>query len=240
MVKKRTSPLVIILAIVGGLAVMVLVTCGVVGLYFYRSVKTAFDPELMRTNPGLAMTKMAVAMTPGIEVVRYNERTGTIAVRDKKTGQMSTLKFDPASKQLVITDDNGKEVTVSTQGDGSSGSVQVSSAEGTVKFGAGAGNKAPAWVPVYPGSTPQGTFASQTPDGDSSAFTFTTKDSASKVLSYYQDQLKSAGFSVTLVASSDQGGAVQGEDSGKKRTITVTVGTSGDGTRASILTIEKK
>jgi hypothetical protein len=228
---KKTSPLVIILAIVGGLAVLVMATCTIGGFFLYRAVKTAFDPALMRTNPGLAMARMAAAVNPNLEVVKYNERTGVIALQDKKTGKVVMFKFDPDTKRLVITDDDGKETTVSTAGDGSNGSVQVQSAEGTVKIGAGAGNKAPAWVPVYPGSSPQGTFASQTSEGESNAFSFNTKDAASKVLTYYQEQLKSGGFNINLISSSDQGGVVQAEDSGKKRTVTVTVGTSSDGTQ---------
>jgi hypothetical protein len=239
-VKKKTSPLVIILAVIGGMVILALATCTIGGFFLYRTVKNAFDPELMRTNPGLAMAKMAAALNPSLEVVKYNERTGTIAMQDKRTGKVVTFKFDPTNKQLVIIDDQGKEVTVSTQGDGTSGSVKVQSSEGTVQFGGGAGNKAPAWVPVYPGSAPQGTVTADTPEGASNTVVFNTKDSASKVLSFYQDQLKSAGFNVTLVSSSDQGGIVQAEDASKKRTIMVTVGTSGDGTQATIHALEKK
>jgi hypothetical protein len=238
--KKKTSPLVIILAIVGGIAVLGMATCTVGAFFLARTVRTVFDPELMRTNPGLAMAKMAVAMNPNLEMVRYNERAGTIAMKEKSTGKIVTFRFDPDSKRMVIVGDDGKEVSISATGDGANGSVELKSSEGTVKFGAGAGNKAPAWVPVYPGSSPEGTFASQTPDGDSHAFGFKTKDSASKVLTYYQDQLKSAGFNVTIVSSNDQGGIVQGEDNDHKRTLTVTVGTSGDTVEASVLAIEKK
>jgi hypothetical protein len=115
----------------------------------------------------------------------------------------------------------------------------VQSSEGTMRFGAAAGNTAPAWVPVYPGSSPQGTMATQTKDGNSNTFTFKTSDGAGKVLTYYQDQLKSAGFKMNLVTTGDQGGMVQAEDSDKRRTIIVTVGTSAEGTQASVMAVEK-
>ena len=238
--RKKTSPLVIILAVVGGLAVLSMATCTVGAFFLARTVRNTFDPELMRSNPGLAMAKMAAAVNPNLEVVRYNERSGTIAMKEKSTGKVITFRFDPDNKRMVIVGDDGKEVSVRGSGDGANGSVEVQTAEGSVKFGAGAGSKPPSWVPMYPGSSPEGTFASQTPDGDSNAFGFKTKDPASQVMTYYQDQLKTAGFNVTTVSSSEQGGIIQGEDTGHKRTVTVTVATSGDTVEASVLAIEKK
>jgi len=44
-------------------------------------------------------------------------------------------------------------------------------------------NSAPAWVPVYPGSSPQGAMSSQSNDGKQNTFTFKTRDAAGKVTS---------------------------------------------------------
>jgi hypothetical protein len=237
---KKTSPLVWIL---GGLAVLMfggMLMCGVVGFLAVRAVKNAgFDPDLMKRNPGLAMAKMAAAVNPNLETVRTNERAGTITMREKSTGKIITFRFDPDKKSLVVVGDDGKEVRFSASGEGKDGAVTVQSSEGTMRFGAAAGNTAPAWVPVYPGSSPQGTMATQTKEGSSNTFTFKTSDAAGKVLTYYQDQLKSAGFKINLVSSGDQGGMVQAEDSDKKRTIIVTVGTSAEGTQASVMAVEK-
>ena len=41
------------------------------------------------------------------------------------------------------------------------------------------------------------------------------------------------------MSSGDQGGMVHAEDSGKKRTIIVTVGTSSEGTQGSVMSVEK-
>jgi len=108
-----------------------------------------------------------------------------------------------------------------------------------MRFGAAAGKSAPAWVPVYPGSSPQGTMATQSKDGSSNTFTFKTSDAPAKVLAYYQDQLKSAGFKINLVTNTDQGGIVQAENSEKQRTVMVTVGASGEGTEANVIAVEK-
>lgn len=231
----------IVLGVVG-VVCMVTLTCGLGGYFLYQRVKNAgFDPELMKTNPGLAVTKMAAALHPDMEVVSTNDRAGTITMKDKSTGKMMTFKFDPDTKSLVVTGDDGKQVKMTVSGDGkTSGALDVQSSDGNVHFGAAEGNKTPAWVPVYPGSSPQGTFSAQTNDGAQNTFAFKTADGAGKVISYYQDQLKSGGFNVTLVTSSDQGGMLTAEDAGKKRSLIVTVSSSGEGTQANIMAVEKK
>jgi hypothetical protein len=236
---KKISPLVWIL---GGVAVVlcgIMVTCGIVGFLAVRAVKNAgFDPDLMQRNPGLAMTKMAAALHPDLETVSTNERTGTIVMREKSSGKVVTLKFDPDKKTLVMAGDDGKEVRIAADADGKS--VKVDSSDGTVSFGAVAGNAAPAWVPVYPGSTPEGTYSAKTGEGAQNTFGFKTSDSPAKVIAYYQDNLKSAGFTVNLITGGDQGGMVQAENSAQGRTVIVTVGPSGGGAQASVMAVEKK
>ncbi len=232
---KKTSPLVWIL---GGIAVLmcgVMLMCGVGAFVAYRAVKSAgFDPDLMQRNPGLALTKMAAALHPDLEVVSTNDRTGKITMREKSTGKIMTFKFDPDKKTLVVTDDEGKEVKITSSGDGAT----ISSGDGTLKYGAGS-EKAPDWVPVYPGASTVGTFSAQNNDGSQNTFTFKTKDASSKVVAFYQDQLKAAGFAVTQ-ALGDQGGLITGESAEKKRTITVTIGSSAEGTEGSVMAVEKK
>ncbi len=236
-VAKKTSVWVWIL---GGIVLFffaIILTCGVGTYMLYRGVKKAgFDSELMKTNPGLAMAKMATAVNPDYETVSSNDHAGTIVVREKSTGKILTLKFDPVTKQMVITGDDGKQSTISIDG----GGITAQSADGTVKFGSAVGNTAPSWVPVYPGSSPQGAMSSSTADGSQNTFTFKSKDPASKIITYYSDALKTTGFSISMTTTSDQGGMVQATDDAKKRTISIVVGTSGDGTEASVTSIEKK
>jgi hypothetical protein len=236
---KKISPLVWILGAVAVVLCGIMITCGVIGFFAVRAVKNAgFDPDLMRTNPGLAMTKMAATLHPDMEVVSTNERTGAITMREKSTGKIMTFKFDPDKKTMVMTTDDGKEVRVEASADGKS--VEVQSGDGKARFGAAAGNAAPAWVPVYPGSTPEGTYSAQTGEGSQNTFTFKTKDAPAQVISYYQGQLKSAGYTVNLVSSGDQGGMVSAEDATTKRSMIVTVGSSDGGAQASVMAIEKK
>jgi hypothetical protein len=238
---KKINPLVWIL---GGVAVLffgVMLTCGLVGFLAVRAVKNAgFDPELMKNNPGLAMAKMMTALHPDLERVSVNERAGTITMREKSTGKMVTFKFDPVKQSMVVTGEDGSEVKVTTSGDGKSGSLTVQSSEGTLKIGATSGNVAPAWVPLYPDSTPENTSSAQTPQGDTSIFTFKTKDASDKVIAYFQDKLKAAGFTVTMASSGEQSGMVQAEDGDKKRSLLVSANSSSEGTQARVVASEKK
>lgn len=234
---KKTSVWVWIL---GGLAVffcLVIVTCGVVGYMGMRMIKQAgFDSELMKSNPGLAMAKMVTAMNKDYETVSTDDRKGTIVVREKSTGKVMTMKFDPATKQMVLTTDDGKQAKVTIDNTG----VSATSADGTVKFGSATGNDVPSWVPVYPGSKPQGTMSSTSAEGSQNTFTFKSPDASSKIITFYSDQLKAGGFTINMTTTTDQGGMVQATDDSKKHTITVIVGTSSDGTETAITAIEKK
>lgn len=235
---KKTS---IWVWIIGGIAIFlfaITLTCTVGGYLLYRGVKSAgFDSELMKSNPGLAMAKMVTAMNPDYETVKTNDREGTITVREKSTGKVMTMRFDPDTKKMVIITDDGKQSSVTI---GDSG-VSATAADGsTVKYGQAVGNSAPSWVPVYPGSSPQGTMSSSNADGSQNVFTFKSKDSASKIITFYSDQLKAAGFTINMTTNTDQGGLVQASDEGKKRTVIVTVGTSADGTETGVTSIEKK
>jgi hypothetical protein len=238
---KKTS---IWVWIFGGIAIFlfaITLTCGVIGYMGMKMIKSAgFDSELMQKNPGLAMAKMVTAMNPDYETVKSNDREGTITVREKSTGKIISFRFDPETKKMVIIGDDGKQSTVSMTGNGATGGVDITTSDGTVKFGSSAGNSAPSWVPLYPGSTPNGTFSSSTGDGSTNTFTFKSKDASSKVLSYYSDQLKAAGFTINMTTTTDAGGLVQATDDSKKRTVMVTVQNNADGTEASVTAVEKK
>ena len=234
----------ILVWILGGIVVLmfgVTAMCGLAGFFIMHKAKQAgFDSGLLSKNPAYAAAKMVATMNPDVETVTSDDSSGTITVRDRKTGKTTTMKFDPDKKTMVVTDENGKESTVKVNTDGDKGSVEVQSADGNMKFGGAASAQLPAWLPVYPGSSPTGTFSSQNKDGNQSTFAFKTSDPATKVMSYYQDQLKSSGFSINMATNTPQGGMVMAEDSGKTRTLMITATTSNEGTDVSLTAIEKK
>lgn len=240
--KKKTSIWVWIFGGIAAFLCLIMVTCGVVAYMGMKVIKNAgFDSELMQKNPGLAMAKMVAAMNPDYETVRTNDREGTIVVREKSTGKVMTMKFDPTTKKMVVTNSDGKQASVAVNGDGATGGLTVQSADGsTLKYGNTTGNNVPSWVPVYPGSTPEGLVSATNADGAQNTFSFKSKDPATKILAFYSDQLKAAGFTITLTTTSDQGGLVQANDADKKHVINVMVGTNADGTETGITTVEKK
>ena len=226
-----------ILGIIVGLLLLAFGSCAVIGFYAVHKVKQAgFDSDLMKKNPGLATAKMAVSMNPDVEVVSSDDNAGTISVRDKKTGKVTTMKFDSQKKAMVITDENGKTTSMTTSGEGANATMEMKSSEGTMKIGANA-DKAPAWVPQYPGSSPQNTFSANTGGEQTGSYAFTTTDPAEKLISYYGDSLKSAGFTVSNLTTNSNGktgGMVSGEDKANKRNVVISIATESDGTHANV------
>ncbi len=226
-----------VLGIIVGLILLSFGSCAVIGFYAMHKVKQAgFDSELMKKNPGYAAAKMAVTMNPDTEIVSSDDSAGTIVVRDKKTGKVITMKFDPQKKAMEITDENGKTSTLSASGEGSSANLEIKGPDGTVKIG-NTSDKAPDWVPAYPGSSPKSTFSASNGGEQTGSYTFITADPTDKVMSFYGDALKSGGFTVSNMSGNSNGkvgGMVSGEDKATRRTVLVSLGTEADGTRVNV------
>jgi hypothetical protein len=241
--------LIVVLVVAGGLFVM------------HKAKQAGLDPDLMKKNPVLAVAKLTVAANPDQELVSSDDSSGTLVVHDKKTGKnltmhvdpdkkimvvtddqgkTITMKLDPANNKLVVTDDQGKTSTITA--DGAAANVEIKGPDGNVKFG-GAADKAPDWVPAYPGSSPQNTFSANSAAELGGTFSFVTNDAPDKVMSYYGDALKSGGFTVSNMTSNANGkigGYVSGQNDSSKRSVTVTVGTEDNGTRVAVVYGEKK
>lgn len=219
--KPRTSPLVWILGAIVGIFVLVGILVVGAGIFVAHKVKSAgFDSELAQKNPALAAAKVMASLNPNVEVVGMDEDRGLITIREKKTGKTITMNAeDVKNGKLTFSDEStGEKVT----------------------FGANSAVQIPAWVPSYPGSKPEGTFSASGGQSEGGMAHFKTSDAGSKVLSYYQDVLKSAGFKITSTFSGDsgnsKGGVVTAEDTANRRTVMVTVSSSGDGSTEVALT----
>lgn len=249
----------IVLWIVGGFVgfgVLCIIGIMVVfSLVVHKAKQSGLDPELMKNNPGLAVAKLAVTANPDVEMISSNDSAGTMVVRDKKTGQVLKLKFDPEKKSMVVTDENGKTATftadtqnsrlqvtgpdgktASITADAQAGKVEVKGPDGSIKMGAGT-DKSPSWVPVYPGSNPQTVFSASSGNQRSGTYGFVTQDSVDKVLNYYASSLKSGGMTTSTTTTTTDGkvgGLVSGEDSGKNNTVLVTAANDKDGTHVSV------
>jgi hypothetical protein len=227
-VKRGTSPIVWVLVVILGLFVLGGIAVVGAGFFVVHKIKQAgVDPDLMRRNPGLAVSKMIAAANPNVEVMSTNDGAGTITIRDKQTGKIVTMSFDEAR--------NGK-FKFSAEGDDGK--------TATMEFGAGATAKLPSWIPSYPGSNPQGTFSAKGSDdngqGEGGMFTFTTKDDPAKVMQFYQDKGKDLGMKVTMNTTLGDGGMVVLADEDTKRSLQITVGKNSDGTGVAVTYGAKK
>ena len=250
----------IVLWILGGFVGFgVLCTIGIMvvfSLVVHKAKQSGLDPDLMQKNPALAVAKLAVTANPDVQMVSSNDSAGTMVVRDKKTGEVLNLKFDPEKKSMVVTDENGKAVTfkADTQNsklqvigpdgktaatitaDAQAGNVEVKGPDGSLKMGANAG-KTPNWVPAYPGVSAQNVFSASSGGEQSGTSGFVTQDSVDKVLSYYGSSLKSGGMTISTTTTNSDGklgGLVSGEDSARKHTVMVTAVGDKDGTHVSV------
>jgi hypothetical protein len=207
-VKRRTSPIVWVLIVVLGFFIIVAIGIAGAGFFVFQKVKQAgVDPELFQSNPGLAITRMLTAINPELDVVRTDDGSGTITIRERKTGKEVTVTFDQAKSGKIsfsAEDDQGKTATIDI---------------------AGASSKLPSWVPAYPGARIQANISARgnSPDdfGEGGNFSYTTQDSPTQVMSFYQDKAKELEMKVNLNASSSAGGTLVMANDDTKRSLTI-------------------
>lgn len=214
---RKTSPIVWIL--VGIFAFIVI--CGIIAV----SALGMFVHHVAR-NPAAAIARMAALANKDVEVVNENEGNGTITLRDKHTGKIVTMSFDDAKNgkfSFSAQDDNGKTATMEFGG-------------GPAKF--------PSWVPKYPGSEAMGTFSVKGTDNNGSGqggnFTYSTSDSPSKVLQFYQDKAKDLGLKVNLTTTTGEGGMIVATEEPENRSLTVIVGEDSGKTTVNVTYGEKR
>ncbi|MBI1786560.1 MAG: hypothetical protein HYR60_03275 [Acidobacteria bacterium] len=232
----KTSPIVWILAAVFGLFLLAGIAVVGAGYFVAHKVKQAgFDPELIKNNPGLAVTKMLAATNPDIDVVSVNEGKGLITLKDKKTGKTVTVNFEDVKQGKISFESEGEpKVTLQASGEGSTGALEVKSAEGSLKIGAGGAANLPDWIPPYPGSKPEANLSMQGKEGTGGSFHFTTADPPKNVISFYDDKLKQAGFRINLTATGGEGSMLAADDASSKRTLIVIVGTDQNQTSVNV------
>ena len=91
-----------------------------------------------------------------------------------------------------------------------------------------------AWVPKYPGATTENINSKQTRDELSYGFNFHTPDDFKKVLTFYRDQLQSAGFQVDLKETTTAAGELHATSASKDRTFDAVVANVSQGTGSEV------
>ncbi len=233
---KRSKALTWTLVGCGGLLAAVLIAAIALGIFVRRQ---AGD---LGSNPGFAAAKMIAAMNPDIEVVKADERTGKITLREKKTGKTVTLDFRDIQKgRISFEGDQGERVDVETEGEGERGSVRVKTEKGTLEWGAGSSDQAPDWVPRYPGGKITGSFSGNGAGRLSGGLQISSQDSVQKVADFYESALKSAGMQTERSSFSSAGQqviSVKGTTA-DGRQVVATVTNAGGETTAAVMYSEQ-
>ncbi len=231
-VPKKSNTLLIVLLVFCGLLVLGVLAVVGGGLFVFHKLKESGN------NPGMAAAKMLATLNPDIDVVSTDDARQVMTVHDKKTGKTFQINFDDVKNgRLSIIADGKEQGTVELKGSAEQGSIQVKGPNGeVVQLGAAAaGNKAPLWVPTYPGSRTKGIFSAKAAEGnkESGAFAFDTSDNPAKVADYVGPELEKHGFKSTRT---ETGGivVVTGRDDAEKREVTFTITPTSSGSSVNV------
>ncbi len=219
---KKTSPWIWVAVGCAGLLLLTLLIF-LVGGYFVAKKVGSFAKEAEK-NPAMAAAKMVAAVNPEIEVVDSDNDRGTITLRNKKTGEVVTMDVNDVKEgRIKFTTDKGE---AEIRGD--RGGLTVRTDMGAATFGTG--GTYPDWLPPYPGAQPTGTFSSRTDDASIGSWQFETSDEGSRVLSFFERELRGKGFAITSSSpwQGDEGSAGMVMAESGARSVMVTVG-AGEG-----------
>lgn len=233
--KKGTSPLVWILVGCGGLIVL----CSIIAAVFlyWGAHKIKGYAESAAKNPATAVAKMMVMANPDLEIVSEDDDKGELTIRNKKTGEELTMNAqDIKQGRLKFKNEKGEEVTFEGSGQQGKEGFRIKSNKGSMTFGNAEGEKAPSWVPMYPGGKSLASASQKTAEGFSGHYSFQTNDPSDKVLSFYERELKAAGFAVERTAM--QGmvrlANLNAKADGGKRTVNVIITPVGETSQVAV------
>jgi hypothetical protein len=241
-VKKGMSPLAWIGIGCGVIILIGFIALGAIGFFVKKKV------EQYKDNPAMAAAELAIRANPDLELVSSDPKAGSLTVKDKKTGEVTTFKAEDLEngKFSITTKDGTTKIDASGAKDGQGATFKVTDDKGQEQvstFGATAPQNLPSWVPTYPGGAVQGTFDTTGPQGRSAAFSVSTTDTTEKVIDWYESQLKGNGLEVqksTYNANGQTGGMVSGKSGDEKRTVTVMIAAAEGKTQATVTFEEKK
>jgi hypothetical protein len=230
--QKKSRILTWVLLGCGGLLVLVLVAALGIGLFFRSKIGDTRNPEF-------AAVKLMVSMNPEVDVLKADENTGKITLREKKTGKTVTLDFQEIKKgRISFQNDSGEKVDIRGEGGGDTGSMTIESKEGKLQMGQGSMANVPAWVPKYPGAQVAATYSAQGKAEDGGTFQLKCSGSIQQVADYYEQQMKAAGMKIekhSMQSGSDSMMMVSGTDDASRRSVVASVTSSEGGTVASIV-----
>ena len=232
----------IVLRLIGWMVTLILlaiIAMAGLGFYWLHKAKDAgLNPSLMISKKhDLAAAEVAVIRSGNMRILSTNDAAETMVVRDNNTGKTMTLKYDRAEKSMVEMEEHPKQPAPAATG--TSATTETKAPDATAKPAA-ASATLPSWVPVYPGPSPQNQLSADDTQKQAGSYTFVTTDPPDKVLSYYSQQLTSAGMKVTTAGSAPADQTITATQDSAGRNLQLTVSTLTDGTHVSLSYEQKK
>lgn len=181
----------------------------VLSMFVFKKAKD-FSEEF-QDNPVPTMAKTIAALNPEIDYVGSDDENETVTFLNKKTGEEITVDYqDVKQGRLTFTSgDNTVAFDAGGDGDGQGGTMSITTAEGSATYGVGVAMESfPDWVPVYPGSKPQGLGFAQTPQGDHGSYSIDSDGSLEVLVDYYVGAFEKAGLKVISQTTAGDGSLV--------------------------------
>ncbi|MDZ4289382.1 MAG: hypothetical protein U0984_15570, partial [Prosthecobacter sp.] len=146
--KKGLSGLAIAGIGCGGLFLLACLGGGVLAMRACSKVKEMAGD--FQKNPAKAAATLMVKANPELELVSTNDAKGEITIKNKKTGEVTTMSFDEMSQgKFTVKDAKGNETTIDGSAVGQ-GRMTIKGPDGETVIGGSASETAPpAWIPTY-------------------------------------------------------------------------------------------
>jgi hypothetical protein len=229
-----------------GIGCGVLLLLGLLGMMaagMFVAKKAGEFVEQAGDNPALAAAEMAVKLNPELELVETDREAGTLKVRNKETGEVYIFDAKDINEGKFSIGKEGEETTVTFGSEGEEAGLTVQGPGGeTFRAGAARPEDLPEWVPVIPGGTPTGGFASSSGESASGTVVVTSEEPFDDVLAFYEQELTDAGFEVektTFSGAGTRGASLQGTTEDGSRSLTVGLNET-ESTTQIMLTYEEK
>ena len=238
--KKGLHPLAWVAIGCAGVLVVSGVAAVLGGVFLFGKARN-FVKEI-EENPALASAKVIAAANPDIELVGHDDEKRTVTFRNLKTGEEFTFNYQDIQEGKFSFSSGGKTASIDLDGNEQGGGrMTVTTDEGTATFGAGAAvEPLPSWIPLYPGTEPQGTYSGNTPEMTGGAYTISTGDDLDAVLEFYARGLEQAGLEIKSRTVTDQGAVLLASSPDEARSSTVTVSVDGGRVQVMVNFSEKK
>lgn len=235
--QKKSNTLLFVLLGCGGLIVIAGIVMAVLGFFAFQKAKeVGFDADMLKDNPGEAIARMIAAADPDVEMVEYDEDTKKVTMRNKKTGETTTVDFEDLKEGRLTFETGEGKATISSSGEGDDQTIRLTAPDGSqIVAGAEASADLPSWAPAYPGASVKPVMNQLTADGIGTMLVqMETNDNQQQVLRYYADKMRELGFNAHEISPQgpDTGGMVSCDDQANKRAVMI--GTEPKGGKTTI------